>query len=327
MPRCLVSDIGVSHVTKLIPTALVLASIATLTASLPATAQSWRFEKGDPREQVEGKRASCEVYRGQPQVSMRLYGPAVDERWFCALPLVQVRLPVAHQGRAAGASERPAGVLQSPRRFRRARLSRRRQQWRLGLRRSGVAQPRLGCVTPCVRYPIQYNRRPSASCATCARSHVRRDRRGLIEPRLMPCFAGKGEAAAGLHGSLARSPDGLGHSSSCDARASAARVAARAAHADRSPSPLRGGARGGGSQHGQPSPLHSGVPMLAGACGARVPQHLPFPSVLTPPLSPPHQGPIKGRGDPDLLSCPPSPSRAAESRARTTCVNAVAQRV
>ena len=62
MPRGLVSDIGVAHVTKFIPTALVLASIAILAASPPATAQSWRFEKGDPRENVEGKRASCEVY-------------------------------------------------------------------------------------------------------------------------------------------------------------------------------------------------------------------------------------------------------------------------
>jgi hypothetical protein len=47
---------------KLIPSAVVLALITTLVASLPAIAQDFRFGREDPRANVEGKRASCEVY-------------------------------------------------------------------------------------------------------------------------------------------------------------------------------------------------------------------------------------------------------------------------
>ena len=47
---------------KFIREAIVLASFATLAATLPALAQNFRFEQRDPRANVEGKRASCEVY-------------------------------------------------------------------------------------------------------------------------------------------------------------------------------------------------------------------------------------------------------------------------
>ena len=45
-----------------IRTILVLAPIATIALALPATAQEFRFGRDDPRANVEGKRASCEVY-------------------------------------------------------------------------------------------------------------------------------------------------------------------------------------------------------------------------------------------------------------------------
>jgi hypothetical protein len=47
---------------KFIRKAVVLASVVTLAATLPAVAQTFRFERKDPRANVEGKRASCEVY-------------------------------------------------------------------------------------------------------------------------------------------------------------------------------------------------------------------------------------------------------------------------
>jgi hypothetical protein len=49
-------------VPKSTPTALVLAALAALAFTQHATAQQFRFERGDPRAGVEGKRASCEVY-------------------------------------------------------------------------------------------------------------------------------------------------------------------------------------------------------------------------------------------------------------------------
>src|SRR5262245_10273421 len=42
--------------------AAILAAVVTLAGTLPASAQTFRFERQDPRANVEGKRASCEVY-------------------------------------------------------------------------------------------------------------------------------------------------------------------------------------------------------------------------------------------------------------------------
>jgi hypothetical protein len=48
--------------TQSIRKAVVLASFMAVAAALPALGQDYRFERKDPRGNVEGKRASCEVY-------------------------------------------------------------------------------------------------------------------------------------------------------------------------------------------------------------------------------------------------------------------------
>jgi hypothetical protein len=42
--------------------AVALAFVLTVATTLPAMAQDFRFGRDDPRANVEGKRASCEVY-------------------------------------------------------------------------------------------------------------------------------------------------------------------------------------------------------------------------------------------------------------------------
>ena len=74
--------------------------------------------------------------------------------------------------------------------------------------------------------------------------------------------------------------------------------------ADMSPSPLRGGARGGGSQRVIPLRF-TPASQPSGACGIGVPLHLPFPCSFTPPPTPPHQG----EGDAVALSSPHHPRR------------------
>ena len=68
-----------------------------------------------------------------------------------------------------------------------------------------------------------------------------------------------------------------------------------------SPSPLRGGARGGGSQRGHTSPF----PQPSGACGVGVPLLCRFPA----PSPHPRPLPIQGRGDAVALSSPHNPRR------------------
>jgi hypothetical protein len=62
MSRALSRNFGVANVSKSISSALVLASVATLASNLPVNAQNFRFGREDPRANIEGKRASCEVY-------------------------------------------------------------------------------------------------------------------------------------------------------------------------------------------------------------------------------------------------------------------------
>ena len=62
MPRALSRNIGVANMPKAIRSAVFLAVIASLASTLPASAQDFRFGRNDPRANVEGKRASCEVY-------------------------------------------------------------------------------------------------------------------------------------------------------------------------------------------------------------------------------------------------------------------------
>jgi hypothetical protein len=52
----------VAVMSMFIPRSVVLASLVVVATTLPALAQTYRFERQDPRANVEGKRASCEVY-------------------------------------------------------------------------------------------------------------------------------------------------------------------------------------------------------------------------------------------------------------------------
>ena len=97
--------------------------------------------------------------------------------------------------------------------------------------------------------------------------------------------------------SLERFPVGVARRRSHRAAAEAGRLPRR--EHDMSPSPLWGGARGGGNQHGHASPLHAG-PIVGSLAGLAHQSSCLRPCDFTPPLSPPHQG----EGDVVALSSP-----------------------
>lgn len=51
-------------------TTVLIASLLSFSIALPAFAQGYRFERRDERGNVEGKRASCEVYARIAQVQV-----------------------------------------------------------------------------------------------------------------------------------------------------------------------------------------------------------------------------------------------------------------